>query len=184
MKPAILLLQQVYSLLAEAKHRELLLQTLTKSSVSPTVVNLPTVGNPIGEINCLEFTASADFPSFNILELGVNNFRHIEDIPIDISAILVPINDPATRGYSAEKHHFLKLAYAQRLHLWAVLSWLKKHIHKPIIIICIRNGLNGLDANELLDPDLVAQFEVIDFYVDDSFSFIRSLQSLLGTQPT
>jgi len=182
MSKTILLLQQVDSLLTEAKNRDLLLQTLTDShsSVAPTVVNLPTVGNPAREIKCLVFTANTDLPTFRICELSVNDFRHLEDIPINLSAILVPIVDPMNRGYLAEKSHFLSMAYAQRLNLNVTIAWLKEHIKKPIIIICIRNGLNGLEANELLDANLLYEFELVDFYIEDIRSFILKIRSVLS----
>src|SRR5258707_15265635 len=101
MNDVILMLQQVDSLLAETKYRKLLLQALTNSSVLPTAVNLPLVSEPPYKINCLIYAAHTDFPNFDIWELNTNNFRHIWDIPINLSAIFIPIVDPMHTGYSA-----------------------------------------------------------------------------------
>ncbi|MBA3870619.1 MAG: hypothetical protein H0X30_15875 [Anaerolineae bacterium] len=184
MNSIILLLQQVDPLLYEKKYRTLIEKSLANSRLLPSEVNVSTVGNTDSGTTYRVFPANSYLSNYAIWELDVNYFRYpkafLMNFPTDLSAVFVPIIDPMNLGYPADKNHFLMLAEGQMLQLKGTLDSLQKSINKPIMVICIRDAVNGLDTNELLDDDLLAKFDLVDFYVDDAISFIRKIQSVLG----
>jgi|GEM_PF-4149519 len=101
---------------------------------------------------------------------------------MDFSAVFVPIIDPMNLGYPSANDHFLMMADGQDLQLRGTLDSIQKSISAPIVIICIRDAVNGLDIFDLVDDDLREKFNLVEFHVDDERSFIRDIQAVLGVQ--
>lgn len=72
------------------------------------------------------------------------------------------------------------MADGQDLQLRGTLDSIQKSISAPIIIICIKDAVNGLDTYDLVDDDLLEKFNLVEFHVDDELSFIGNIQSVLG----
>lgn len=185
MSGKILLLQQADSLLYEEKYRNIMERALAKSSLLPNEVKIFTVDGANRGTTYRVFPSNSDLPNYTIWELDVTYVRYprdfLQNFPTDFSAVFVPILDPMSRsGYPLDKDHSIMMADGQDLQLRGTLDSIQKSISAPIIIICIKDAVNGLDTYDLVDDDLLEKFNLVEFHVDDELSFIGNIQSVLG----